>query len=75
MLQALRAMDCWITGRKRHQADARQGLPRIEAQGRWITANPLAGWSARDLSAYYETHDLPPHPLRAQGYPSAGCAS
>lgn len=74
MLQALRAMDCWITGRKRHQADTRRELPRFEVQDRWIKVNPLAEWRARDVSAYFETHDLPPHPLQAQGYPSVGCA-
>ena len=29
--------------------------------------------SKDDIDAYYETHDLPPHPLIAQGYPSIGC--
>lgn len=73
MLQALRAMDCWITGRKRHQADTRSELTLFEVQDRWIKVNPLLDWSPDDVAAYYRTHDLPPHPLTSQGYPSIGC--
>ncbi|SLN69028.1 phosphoadenylyl-sulfate reductase [Roseisalinus antarcticus] len=74
MLASLRALDAWITGRKRHQASTRQGLSLFEAQDRWIKLNPLADWTPDDVAAYFETHDLPRHPLEAQGYPSVGCA-
>ncbi len=74
MLQALRALDCWITGRKRHQAATREELSLFEAQDRWIKLNPLLDWSPADVEAYFERHALPRHPLLAQGYPSVGCA-
>lgn len=74
MLAALRALDCWITGRKRHQAATREALPVFEAQDRWVKLNPLADWGPEAISAYFETHGLPEHPLKAQGFPSVGCA-
>lgn len=74
MTAAIRALDCWITGRKRAQAKTRASLQLFETQDRRIKVNPLADWSADDVSHYFETHDLPPHPLKAQGYLSVGCA-
>ncbi len=74
MLAALRALDCWITGRKRAQADTRADLDLFEVQDRWIKLNPLLEWEAPDVEAYFRAHDLPPHPLKPQGYPSVGCA-
>ena len=67
-----------ITGRKGFQSDTRAGLPRFEidrsdAAGR-LKVNPLADWNADDIAAYFAEHDLPPHPLVAQGYPSIGCS-
>jgi phosphoadenosine phosphosulfate reductase len=70
--------DASITGRKGFQSSTRAGLPRFEvdrtdAQGR-LKINPLASWSKDELEAYFAEHDLPAHPLVAQGYPSIGCA-
>ncbi len=74
MLKALRALDCWITGRKRGQAETRTELELFEAQDRWIKLNPLIDWTADDVATYFATHTLPAHPLKARGYPSVGCA-
>ena len=74
MLSALRALDCWITGRKRSQAATRGDLKLFETQDRWIKVNPLLEWSAQDVADYMTQHDLPDHPLKAQGYLSVGCA-
>lgn len=74
MIHALRSLDCWITGRKRHQTATREDLSLFEAQDRWIKVNPLIDWPADQIAAYYETHELPQHPLKAQGYLSIGCA-
>jgi phosphoadenosine phosphosulfate reductase len=38
-----------------------------------VKINPLADWSAADILDYAKSHDLPPHPLVAEGYPSIGC--
>jgi phosphoadenosine phosphosulfate reductase len=74
----MQRFDASITGRKGFQSGTRQGLPRFEidssdAQGR-LKINPLASWDRDVLSAYFETHDLPRHPLEAEGYPSIGCS-
>lgn len=74
MLKALRSLDCWITGRKRGQAATREEMSLFETQDRWIKVNPLIDWSADQVRAYYTAHDLPEHPLKAQGYMSVGCA-
>lgn len=74
---ALERFDGSITGRKSFQSSTRANLPRFEvdksdAQGR-LKINPLIDWSAEDLAAYFAEHDLPPHPLVGDGYPSIGC--
>nr|WP_221773578.1 phosphoadenylyl-sulfate reductase [Novosphingobium piscinae] len=78
LARALAGFDASITGRKAFQAATRANLPRIEldrsdAQGR-LKLNPLIDWTAQDIAAYFAAHDLPPHPLVAQGYPSIGCS-
>lgn len=72
---ALTGFTAWITGRKRSQSGTRASLTAVETgpDGR-ITVNPLAYWSDEQLDAYFETHDLPRHPLQEQGYTSIGCA-
>ena len=72
--RALADFDVWISGRKRHQASTRAALPLFEGdEGGRIKVNPLAGWSAEAVAAYPVEHDLPAHPLVAEGYPSIGC--
>jgi phosphoadenosine phosphosulfate reductase len=70
---ALEQFGAWITGRKRHQATTRSRLLPFEAESGRIKVNPLADWSAQDVTDYLTKHDLPPHPLVAEGYPSIGC--
>ncbi|MER2510617.1 phosphoadenylyl-sulfate reductase [Amaricoccus sp.] len=72
--RALEPYSVLITGRKRFQASTRAALATFEADGARLKVNPLAGWTARDLSDYMTAHDLPRHPLVARGYPSIGCA-
>jgi phosphoadenosine phosphosulfate reductase len=73
--EALEGFDAWITGRKRSQSLVRQGLRVFETDedGR-IKINPLAYWNSDSVKTYMADHDLPPHPLVAQGFPSIGCA-
>jgi phosphoadenosine phosphosulfate reductase len=78
LAKALAGFDATITGRKAFQAKTRNALPRFEidtsdAAGR-LKVNPLADWTKADLDAYFVAHDLPVHPLIAQGYLSIGCA-
>jgi phosphoadenosine phosphosulfate reductase len=72
--KALAGFDASITGRKGFQSSTRSGLPRFELDGDRLKVNPLANWTKADLDAYFEAHDLPRHPLEAEGYPSIGCA-
>jgi phosphoadenosine phosphosulfate reductase len=77
LAKALASYDASFTGRKAFQSSTRANLPRFEidtsdAQGR-LKINPLIDWSAADIAAYLAEHDLPQHPLVAQGFPSIGC--
>ena len=76
--KALVNFDASFTGRKAFQAATRANLPRFEvdtsdAQGR-LKINPLIDWDAGRIADYFAAHDLPRHPLIAQGYPSIGCS-
>ena len=78
LARALEGYDATFTGRKAFQASTRSHLPRFEidtsdAQGR-LKINPLIDWDASQIEGYMIQHDLPRHPLVAQGYPSIGCS-
>jgi phosphoadenosine phosphosulfate reductase len=72
--RALAPFDAWISGRKGFQANTRTALPLFEMDEGRLKLNPLAGWTKDRLNAYFTAHDLPRHPLEADGYPSIGCA-
>ena len=72
---ALGEFDAWISGRKRYQTHTRTDLRYFENEhDQRIKINPLADWTQSNLHHYRQQHQLPPHPLEAQGYPSIGCA-
>ena len=78
LAKELEYFDASLTGRKAFQSQSRANLPRFEidtsdAQGR-LKINPLVTWTPQDLAAHMEEHDLPAHPLVAEGYPSIGCS-
>ncbi|MDR3497136.1 MAG: phosphoadenylyl-sulfate reductase [Ancalomicrobiaceae bacterium] len=73
LARGLAGFDAWISGRKRYQSAARATIPLFEADGRRLKINPLAAWGPEQLVSYAAKHDLPEHPLVAQGYPSIGC--
>ncbi len=72
--RALTGFSAWITGRKRFQTPGRGILEPVEIEFERFRINPLARWTPDDVSAYIAEHELPLHPLVAQGYPSIGCA-
>ena len=78
LARALSEFDATITGRKGFQSATRAGLARFEIDSSEVAGrlkiNPLANWSKEALDAYVIEHDLPAHPLVAQGYPSVGCS-
>ncbi|KNG92384.1 phosphoadenylyl-sulfate reductase [Pseudaestuariivita atlantica] len=73
---ALQGFDAWITGRKRYQGGQRADVQTFtpDPRGRGLTINPLATWAREEVQAYITRHDLPRHPLVAQGFRSIGCA-
>lgn len=71
--RALTEFDGWITGRKRFHGGDRLSLPVVEQADGQVKFNPLADWGKAELDAYMVEHDLPAHPLVAQGFPSIGC--
>ncbi|ODN69067.1 phosphoadenylyl-sulfate reductase [Methylobrevis pamukkalensis] len=70
---AMEGFSAWFTGRKRFQAETRSKLQLFEAEGTRIKVNPLAGWSSAEIKAFRAKHDLPAHPLVAEGFLSIGC--
>ena len=71
--KALSGFDAWITGRKSYQSADRHALPCLEADGQRIKINPVIDWTKASVDAYFERHDLPRHPLEADGFLSIGC--
>lgn len=74
LARALRGFEVWINGRKRYQGGARGALPLAERADGRLKLNPLAHWSAGRIADYFARHQLPRHPLEAQGFGSIGCA-
>ncbi len=72
---ALEGHAAWVTGTRRVDAVTRANLPVIQwdAKHGLVKINPLALWSDEQIESYQVEHDLPRHPLVAQGYPSIGC--
>jgi phosphoadenosine phosphosulfate reductase len=71
--RAKAGLDTWISGRKAFQSVTRQNLARFELEEGRLKINPLGDWDKAALEAYFAAHDLPRHPLEAQGYLSIGC--
>ena len=70
---ALSGFEAWITGRKQFHGGARVRLPAFEYTGTQFKVNPIVSWTPDMVDAYFKEHDLPSHPLVAQGFPSIGC--
>lgn len=70
----LHKYDVWVSGVRAEQSAVRSNF-RKEQRGRHgvVRYHPMLDWSAREIFAYRKTHDLPEHPLDAQGYSSIGC--
>jgi phosphoadenosine phosphosulfate reductase len=75
--RVLRGLDAWITGLRRDQYTTRARVEVVEedaAHGGIVKVNSLARWTEAQVWEYVRTHDVPIHPLYAQGYTSIGCA-
>ncbi len=73
----LATLDAWVTGLRRGHNGTRQHVRKVEVDrqhGGIVKLNPLADWTAQQVEDYTREHDVPRHPLYAQGYTSIGCA-
>jgi phosphoadenosine phosphosulfate reductase len=72
--RALAGKAAWMSGLRRDEAPTRADAPIVARDLRGLVKiNPLATWTAADVAAYIEDHDVPVNPLVARGYPSIGC--
>ncbi|HXG29801.1 MAG TPA: phosphoadenylyl-sulfate reductase [Nevskiales bacterium] len=63
----------WASSLMRWQTDHRAGLDIFEERRGIIKFNPMIDVTREQRDAYIREHDLPFHPLVAQGYASIGC--
>jgi phosphoadenosine phosphosulfate reductase len=67
--------DGWVSGLRRDQGPSRADTPiLLLGEDGIVKVHPLATMTAAEAAAYMETHEIPDHPLRAEGYASIGCA-
>jgi phosphoadenosine phosphosulfate reductase len=74
--RAVQARAAWITSVKRVDAPSRASMRIVAWDEKFglVKVNPLAAWTDDDVAYYLTSHQLPEHPLWAQGYESIGCA-
>lgn len=73
--RALAGYDAWAAGLRRDESPTRAHTPVVHfeaARGR-VKVNPLAAWTAAEVTAYVARWDVPVNPLLDQGYASVGC--
>jgi phosphoadenosine phosphosulfate reductase len=74
MQRALEQLDAraWLAGLRADQTDHRGSLRRVVLQDGRYKLHPILHWSIDQVEAYMKEHDLPFHPLYAEGYRSIG---
>ena len=66
--------DIWINGVRSDQSDVRAAMAETEpAQHGCVRYHPMLGWDSRMIFYYRKMHELPEHPMEADGYLSIGC--
>ncbi len=77
LARALDGARAWVTGLRREQSPTRGDVAVVEADPQAparLKLSPLAAWTEAEVWAFVKAHDVPTHPLHAQGFPSIGCA-
>lgn len=74
MERALRdlGITAWMAGLRRDQTEHRRALRTVVLQNGRIKVHPILALSEAEVEAYMAEHDLPLHPLVAEGYRSIG---
>ena len=65
--------DVWISGMIGGTTDFRKNLPLFKADDTILRFYPFADMQAQEAEWYRLIHELPEHPLQAEGYGSVGC--
>jgi len=71
--RALAGYDAWASGRKRFHGNERASLKQFDHSDGRVKVNPLAYWTGDIVQTYLDEHNLPKHPLVAEGFASIGC--
>jgi phosphoadenosine phosphosulfate reductase len=68
--------DGWVTGLRRAEAASRSDVAAVEWDERRsiLKVNPIVEWSDDEVDDYIARNEVLVNPLRAEGYPSIGCA-
>jgi phosphoadenosine phosphosulfate reductase len=70
----LHEFDVWVNGVRRDQSAVRAAMmEEADAQFGCRRYHPMLEWDSRMVYYYRRNHDLPEHPLEADGYLSIGC--
>lgn len=64
----------WVSGLMRWQSDHRATLDIFEDRGGILKFYPLLNVTREEKDQFIKDHDLPFHPLVAEGYMSIGCS-
>jgi len=74
--EALTGIDCWITGLRKDQSDARAGLDTFEwdANFNLIKYSPLFSYTLQQVIDEINTFNVPYNVLHDKGFVSIGCA-
>ncbi len=64
--------DVWLSGLRRSQSSTRIDRPFAEQQQSTTKVYPILDWADAQVSSYFHEHDLPRHPLEAEGYVTMG---
>jgi phosphoadenosine phosphosulfate reductase len=70
----LRELRAYAVGLRRSQSEIRGTVEKVQELDGRLKISPVADWSKEQLDQYIREHDVPRHPLYAQGYTSIGCA-
>jgi len=74
MEELLWQYDVWINGVRADQSAQRKSFDIEQpTPQRAIRFHPMLAWTSRMIHEYRVEHNLPEHPLEAQGYFSVGC--
>jgi len=74
MDQLLSKYDVWVNGIRQDQNANRQSMKTEEkSKFNCMRFHPMLDWTSKMIFEYIKEHNLPKHPLDAQGYLSIGC--